>query len=130
VAAALRSIYTAESEPAARAQLDAFEAEWGADYPMVVRSWRNNWEQLTAFLAFPQQIRRLIYTTNAIESLNFQLRKVIKTKGHFPSEEAALKLLYLALTNIERKWRRPPAFWRPVRAQLCVFFGEDRLLAT
>ena len=127
VASALRGVYTAESEPAARERLDAFEAEWAAAYPMIARSWRANWSQLTAFLAFPQQVRRLIYTTNAIESLNFQLRKVIKTKGHFPSEEAAIKLLYLALRNVERKWLRPPIFWRQARAQLGVFFGEERL---
>jgi putative transposase len=128
VAAALRAIYTADSEKAAGDQLDAFEKEWGTDYPMIVRSWRANWQELTGFLAFPQAIRKLIYTTNAIESLNFQLRKVIKTKGHFPSEESAIKLLYLALTNIERKWKRPPQFWRAVRAQLSIFFGEERLL--
>lgn len=130
VAAGLRAVYTADSEATASAQLDTFEAEWGAQYPMIARSWRANWQHLTAFLIFPLQVRKLIYTTNAIESLNFQLRKVIKTKGHFPSEESAIKLLYLALTNIERKWLRPPTFWRDARAQLSIFFGEDRLLQT
>jgi putative transposase len=127
VAAALRMIYTAESEKAALQRLDEFETEWGKAYPMIARSWRANWTQLTPFLAFPQEIRRIIYTTNAIESLNFQLRKVIKTKGHFPSEESAIKLLYLALRNVERKWLRPPIFWRQARVQLGVFFGEERL---
>lgn len=127
VAAALRRIYTAENEAVAREMLALFEAEWGNEFPMIVRSWRANWEQLTPFLAFPQAIRRIVYTTNAIESLNFQLRKVIKTKGHFPSEESALKLLYLALTNIEKKWKAAPAYWRQVRAQLGIFFGEERL---
>jgi putative transposase len=94
---------------------------------MIARSWRANWTQLTPFLAFPQELRRIIYTTNAIESLNFQLRKVIKRKGHCPSEESAIKLLYLALRNVERKWLRPPTFGRQARVQLGVFFGEERL---
>jgi putative transposase len=128
VGSALRAIYTAANEAAAQAALDAFDAAWAARYPMIGRSWRTNWQHLTAFLAFPLEIRRLVYTTNAIESLNFQLRKVIKTKGHFPSEEAAIKLLYLALTNIERKWTRSAHFWRSALAQLVIFFGEDRVL--
>ncbi len=126
VAAGLRAIYTAESEQSARERLDAFELEWGRRFPMIARSWRANWDQLTGFLAFPLEVRKLIYTTNAIESLNFQLRKVIKSKGHFPSEEAALKLLFLALRNIERKWLRPAHSWRAALAQLAVYFG-DRL---
>lgn len=124
VAAGLRVIYNADSEPSARERLDAFELEWGKRFPMIVRSWRANWDQLTGFLAFPLEVRKLIYTTNAIESLNFQLRKVIKGKGHFPSEEASLKLLYLALRNVERKWIRPAHSWRSAYAQLSLFFGE------
>lgn len=127
VAAALRGIYTADSEPTASERLDAFAQEWGAKYPMIVRSWKANWEQLTGFLAFPLEVRRLIYTTNAIESLNFQLRKVIKTKGAFPSEQAAIKLLYLALMNIERKRVRPTTTWRTALSQLVLFFGEERV---
>jgi putative transposase len=130
MAAALRLIYTAESEAAARVRLDEFEAAWGAKFPMVVRSWRANWAQLTGFLVFPVEVRKLIYTTNAIESLNFQLRKVIKTKGHFPSEDAATKLLYLALRNIEKKWQRGAPNWRTAVAQVTVYFGEDRLKGT
>lgn len=128
VAVALRGIYTAESEATARERLDAFDDQWGAKYPMITRSWRTNWPHLTAFLAFPQQIRRIIYTTNAIESLNYQLRKIIKTKGHFPNEEAAVKLIYLALRNAERKWQKPAHFWRSALAQLVIFFGEARVL--
>jgi transposase-like protein len=125
VASSLRAIYNAESEAAASLRLDEFEAAWGAKYPMIVRSWRANWAQLTGFLAFPVEVRKLIYTTNAIESLNFQLRKVIKSKGHFPSEDAALKLLYLALRNVERKWLRAARDWRSAVAQITV--GEERL---
>lgn len=128
VAAGLRAIYTAHNEAAARERLDAFEVEWGEKFPMIVRSWRANWTRITGFLAFPQEVRTLIYTTNTIESLNFQLRKVIKTKGSFPSEEAALKLLYLALMKIERKRVRPVQAWRKAVAQLVIIFGEERIL--
>jgi putative transposase len=128
VAAALREIYTAANEATARERLDLFENEWGTRFPMIVRSWRANWEQLTGFLAFPLEVRRLIYTTNAIESLNFQLRKVIKTKGAFPTEQAAIKLLYLALMNIERKRVHPVHAWRTALSQLVIFFGEQRVL--
>jgi putative transposase len=128
VAAALREIYTAANESTARERLDLFENEWGTRFPMIVRSWRANWQQLTGFLVFPLEVRRLIYTTNAIESLNFQLRKVIKTKGAFPSEQAAIKLLYLALMNIERKRVHPVQAWRTALSQLVIFFGEQRVL--
>ncbi len=127
VAAGLREIYTADNEATARERLDAFELEWGTRFPMIVRSWRANWEQLTGFLAFPLEVRRLIYTTNAIESLNFQLRKIIKTKGAFPSEQAAIKLLYLALMNIERKRIHPVPAWRTALSHIVIFFGEQRV---
>ncbi|MHB1844530.1 MAG: IS256 family transposase [Deltaproteobacteria bacterium] len=130
VAAALRAIYTAENEPAARDRLDDFEREWGGKFPMIVSSWRANWLTLTAFLAFPLAVRKLIYTTNAIESLNYQLRKVIKTKGSFPTETAVLKLIYLALMKIERKRFRPVATWRQALPQLVIMFGEHRVLGT
>jgi putative transposase len=125
----LRSIYTASSEEAARLELDAFDRKHGERYPMIARSWRANWGTITPFLAFPAEVRRLVYTTNAIESLNYQFRKVIKTKGHFPNEDAALKLLYLALRNAERNWKAPPAFWRKAHLQLINYFGEERMLA-
>jgi putative transposase len=128
VAGALRAIYTAENETSAREHLDAFEGEWGKRFPMIGRSWRTNWSELTGFLAFPAEVRNLIYTTNTIESLNFQLRKVIKSKGHFPSEDASLKLLFLALRNIERRWTLPVRTWRSAYAQLSIFFSEQRLL--
>ena len=129
IAGDLRSIYTAPSEEAARAALDAFDVKHGSRLPMIVRSWRANWDRITPFLAFPAEVRRLVYTTNAIESLNYQFRKVIKTKGHFPNEDAALKLLYLALRNAERAWKRPPTFWRRAHLQLIAYFGDERMLA-
>jgi putative transposase len=129
VAASLRAIYTADSETTASMRLDEFEAAWGERYPMIVRSWRANWAQLVGFLRFPVEVRTLIYTTNAIESLNFQLRKVTKSKGHFPSEDAALKLLFLALRNVEKKWVKAARNWRSAVAQITVYFGEERLAA-
>lgn len=96
----LRPVYQAATPEAAAAALDAFEAEWGDQYPAVVQLWRSNWERFTPFLAFDPSIRRIIYTTNAIESLNYQLRKVTKTRGHFPTDDAVLKILYLAIRNI------------------------------
>ena len=100
IATALRPIYTAESVDAAAEALDAFEDEWGKRYPAIVRLWRDSWEVFTPFLAYPPEIRRVVYTTNMIESINYQLRKVTKTRGHFPTEKAALKLLCLATRNI------------------------------
>ena len=130
LASELRAIYAASSEEQAKAQLDAFEERRGKRYPMIVRSWRANWETLAPFFAFGEEIRRMIYTTNAIESLNYQLRKVIKTKGHFPNEEAAIKLMFLALRNAEKHWKGVPTFWPRARAQLMAHFGEERFFAS
>jgi transposase-like protein len=100
VAAALRPIYQAATPDAAEGALGKFTADWGGQYPAIVDVWRRNWERFTPFLDFNPAIRRIIYTTNAIESLNYQLRKVTKTRGHFPTDDAALKILYLAIRNI------------------------------
>jgi putative transposase len=100
VAAALKPIYRAPTPEAAGAALDDFETEWGDRYPAIVDLWRRNWERFTPFLGFDPAIRKVIYTTNAIESLNYQLRKVTKTRGHFPTDDAVLKILYLAIRNI------------------------------
>jgi putative transposase len=96
----LKPIYQAATVEAATDALDAFEVEWGDQYPAIVDLWRRNWERFTPFLGFDAPIRKVIYTTNAIESLNYQLRKVTKTRGHFPTEQAVLKILYLAIRNI------------------------------
>ena len=106
VAKALKPIYTAADAEAARAELDAFAASWGTKYPNAVATWETAWERFTPFLAFPPMVRRVIYTTNSIESLNYQLRKIIKNRGHFPSDTAVVKLLWLAICNIEDKRAR------------------------
>ncbi len=110
VAAALRPIYTAADADAARAEFDTFKtSEWAQKYPHTVATWETAWERFTPFLAFPPELRRVIYTTNSIESLNYQLRKIIKNRGHFPNDDAVTKLLWLAICNIEDKRARQRA---------------------
>ena len=106
VARDLKPIYTAVDQDAAQAALEAFDDKWGARFPVITQAWLNAWEYVTPFLSFPPELRRVVYTTNAIEALNRQLRKAIKTKGHFPNEEAARKLIYLAITNAVPAWTR------------------------
>src|SRR5210317_641634 len=129
-AKALKPIYAAASADAAAAELDAFEdGPWGEKYPAVTASWRRRWEEVIPFFAFSPEVRRIIYTTNAIESLHSQVRKAIRNKGHFPSDEAATKLIYLALRNIMAKWKRPPKEWHAAKAQLAIQFGDRFTLA-
>lgn len=128
VAAALKAIYQAPTAEAAEESLSAFESSWDARYPAIGRSWRRNWEHVIPFFDFPPDIRRVIYTTNAIESLHSSIRKVIKNRGHFPNDEAATKLIYLALRNIEKKWIMPARTWKEALNQFAVLF-EDRLNA-
>ncbi len=110
VAAELEKIYTAPNEETALAALAEFESfDWGAKYPQTVATWTAAWERFTPFLQFPPMLRRVIYTTNSIESLNFQLRKVTKNRGHFPSTESAVKLMWLAICNIEDRRARERA---------------------
>jgi putative transposase len=104
LASDLRSIYTAASADAAEMALDAFSAKWDGTHPTISQVWRRNWTRVIPFFAFPAEIRKVIYTTNAVESLNMSLRKIIKTRGSFPNEEAAIRLLYLALRNHSKKW--------------------------
>src|SRR5919109_3866769 len=106
VAKELKPIYTAVDADAAAEALAAFEADWGERYPMIGKTWREAWEHVIPFLAFPPQVRRVVYTTNTIEALHRQIRKTIKTRGHFPTEEAARKLIYLSITNAQRSWRQ------------------------
>jgi len=122
VCAELRNVYAAPTEQAGLAELDAFEAKYAQRFPAIASSWRSNWDRVRPFFDFPPELRRLIYTTNAIESLNFQLRKVTKAKGHFPNDEAAIKLLYLALRNAEKKWTMVPRFWNSALNQLVIYF--------
>ncbi|MWL88751.1 IS256 family transposase [Cupriavidus sp. SW-Y-13] len=126
VAAALKPIYTAPSAEAAMAELAAFEqGQWGQRYTPIPAAWRRAWDQVIPFFAFPPAIRKIIYTTNAIESINAQLRKIIKTRGHFPSDEAATKLLWLALRNITGKWGMATHDWKAAMNQFAVLY-EDR----
>ena len=125
LAAAIRPIYTAANAEAAEAELDAFEAgPWGQKFPTVVASWRRAWSHVIPFFAFPPQIRRVIYTTNAIESVNARLRKIIKTRGHFPSDEAATKLIWLALRNITADWGRATRDWKEAMNQFAILYAE------
>jgi transposase-like protein len=130
VAQALRPIYTAVSEQAAHDELQAFASSpWGAKYPSIVQSWTRAWEHVTPFFVFPPDIRRVIYTTNAIESLNMQLRKIIKTRGHFPNDESAIKLLWLALRNVLRKSVRRAFDWKGAMNQFAILYGDRFTLA-
>jgi len=124
----LRQAYAADTEDGALAALTAFEKTWGERYPMVAQAWRSNWERVRPFFAFPREVRKLIYTTNAIESLNSTLRKVVRVRGHFPNDDAAVKLLYLAIRNIEKKWTRQPQYWNRALNQFAIMF-EGRLPA-
>lgn len=126
VAADLRTVYAAATLEAATAALHEFEQKWGADYPPIVQSWRRNWERITPFFDYPPEIRKVIYTTNAIESVNMSLRKVTKNRGSFPSDEALLKLFYLALRNISKKWTMPIRDWKAALTRFTIQF-EDRM---
>jgi putative transposase len=121
----LRAIYTAIDADRALHALDAFEAKWGQKLPPVVKAWRDAWEYVIPFLAFPPEVRRVIYTTNAIEALNRQLRKAVKTKGHFPTEDSARKLIYLAIHNAVPQWTRTRG-WTKALLAFKIHFG-DRL---
>jgi len=122
VAADLRTIYTARTVEAAEQALDAFEAKWGERLPMVIKSWRSNWANLTAFFEYPPELRKVIYTTNAIESINAQLRKVVKKKGAFPTADSVRKVMYLAMTRAAARWSRPVKDWPKALNHLAVVF--------
>jgi putative transposase len=125
VAAALKEVYRAKDADAGAAALDAFAASgWGLKYPAIAVAWRRHWPAVIPFFAFPADVRRLIYTTNAIEALNAKLRRAVRTRGHFPSDESALKLLFLVLNLAEREWRMPPGEWAMAKAQFAILFEE------
>ena len=125
LAAAIRPIYTAPSAEAALAELEAFErGPWGHKFPTVVIAWRRAWDRVIPFFAFPPAVRRVIYTTNAIESINARLRKIIKTRGHFPSDEAATKLIWLALRNITADWGRAAHNWKEAMNQFAILYAD------
>lgn len=126
VAQDLKPIYGAPTAEAGQDALEAFAQKWGSRYPMIVKSWLSNWPRIIPFFEFPEEIRRVIYTTNAIESLNYSLRKIIKNRSLFPNDEAVFKLLYLALRNIAKKWTMPIKDWSRALQMFAIIF-EDRV---
>ncbi len=122
----LKPVYKALTKEAAENALDELENRWGAKYPIVIKSWRNKWENLSVYFKYPDDIRRVIYTTNAIESIHRQFRKLTKTKGAFPNENSLLKLLYVGIQNASKKWTMPIHNWNLTLSQLAIYF-EGRL---
>jgi putative transposase len=130
IVAGLRPVYSAESAAAAAERLQEFDSgPWGQKYPAIAQSWRRNWEQVIPFFAFPAAVRRIMYTTNAIESLHSEVRKAVRNRGHFPSDEAATKLIWLALRNITAKWKSPPIQWHAAKAAFALQFAERFVVA-
>ena len=125
VARALKAVYRAGDAEAGLAAPAEFEAgPWGEKYPAIAQSWRRNWDHVIPFFAFPEAVRRMIYTTNAIESLNAKIRRAVRTRGHFSSDDAATKLLYLVLNHAAQAWKRPPREWTEAKTQFAIIFGE------
>ncbi len=125
VASALKAIYRAVDDKAGLAELKAFEeSEWGRKYPAIAQSWHRAWTEVIPFFAFPFEVRRIIYTTNAIESLNAKLRRAVRARGHFPNDDAALKLLFLVLHRTEKEWTMPAREWGMAKAQFAILFGD------
>jgi putative transposase len=125
VASALKHIYRASDAIAGLAALDAFaDGPWGRKYPAIAQSWRRAWSEVIPFYAFPNEVRRIVYTTNAIEALNAKLRRAVRARGHFPSDEAAMKLLFLVLNRSEKNWRMPPREWAMAKAQFAILFDQ------
>jgi transposase-like protein len=124
VAADLKAIYSAPTIAEAEAALDSFADRWDGKYPAISPSWRTNWDRLTVFFDYPPEIRKVIYTTNAIESLNYSLRKVLKNRGAFPNDESIMKLLYLAIQKIAKRWTMPIRDWKAAINQFVILFGE------
>ena len=130
VAAALKDIYRAVDADAGKTALTAFEdGPWGNKYPAISQSWRRAWGEVVPFYAFPVDVRRILYTTNAIEALNSKLRLAVRARGHFPTDQAATKLLFLVLNRSEKQWIMPPREWSMAKAQFAVLFGQRFTLA-
>src|SRR5829696_1989612 len=129
VAAALKEVYRAQDAAAGQAALEAFAAStWGRKYEAIAAAWRRNWAAVIPFFAFPDEVRRIIYTTNAIEALNAKLRRAVRARGHFPTDESAFKLLFLVLRQMQKEWKMPPREWTMAKAQFAILFeGRFRL---
>ena len=120
----LKKIYQSTTESEAQSHLAAFKETWDPKYPLISSSWERNWNLITPFLSYPDYIRKAIYTTNAIESVNRSMRKVLKTKGLFPNDDSVMKIMYLVLKNISRKWTMPIRDWGLALNQFSIIFGE------
>ena len=130
VAAALKEVYRARTAELGQAALGAFdEGPWGRRYPVIAQSWRRHWAEVIPFYAFPTEVRRIIYTTNAIEAVNAKLRRAVRARGHFPTDEAVLKLLFLVVNRAAKEWRMPAREWSAAKAQFAILF-EERFTAT
>jgi len=130
VAAALKGIYRAPNADAGRAALEDFaDGPWGRKYPAIAASWRRHWAEVVPFYAFPSEVRRIVYTTNAIEALHAKLRRAVRARGHFPHDDAVLKLLFLVLNLAAKEWRMPAREWTAAKAQFAILF-EDRFAIT
>jgi len=127
VCADLKAVYTANTEKSGREALEEFGKIWNEKYPMIYKSWIGHWDDLSEFYKYPEEIRRVIYTTNAIESLNYQLRKVTKNRSTFSTDDAILKLLYLAIRNASKKWTMPIRNWGQALNQFAIEFGKERV---
>ena len=122
----LKSVYRADSEKSAMENLEKFGNKWNSKYPKIQEGWLRNWATLSTYFAYPPELRRIIYTTNQIENFNRQLRKVTKTRSVFPNDDSLLKLLYLAVSDISRKWSGVRPDWNPIRMQLDIYY-ENRI---
>jgi len=127
VCADLKTIYSATTENAGRNALEEFGKTWNEKYPMIYQSWEQKWDDLSEFYKYPSEIRRVIYTTNAIESLNYQLRKVTKNRSSFSTDDAIFKILYLAIRNASQKWTMPIRDWGQALNQFAIEFGKERV---
>ena len=127
VCADLKAVYSANTETAGRDALEEFGKIWNAKYPMIYKSWDHRWDDLAEFFKYPPEIRRAIYTTNAVESLNYQLRKVTKNRLSFPTDDAIFKILYLAIRNASEKWTMPVRDWGQALNQFAIEFGKERV---
>jgi putative transposase len=124
VAADLKKIYSAATVELALEYRGEFESTWGEKYPAIVKSWKNNWERIIPFFDYPPEIRKVIYTTNIVESLNGTLRKAVNNRGHFPTEDAVMKVLYLAIRNASKKWTMPIKDWKAALNQFAIRFDD------
>jgi transposase-like protein len=127
VCADLKAVYSANTEEAGRTALEDFGKTWNGKYPMIYRSWENHWADLSEFFKYPPEIRRAIYTTNAVESLNYSLRQVTKNRSSFSTDDAILKILYLAIRNASKKWTMPIRDWGQALNQFAIEFGNERV---